>query len=150
MAPLRARALAIARYTDNGAYRPLRTAYDLRGGWSFTGLTADELWEVISVIYPGAVLHWYLGTIGTPTTVDYRPWAARQTAMYAVLRDVADEQVAEVVRSTCGHCLRHRLWQIGVGRIEAGEGPSPTVPCLEPCTVFATEARQAVAADVQP
>lgn len=144
-ATARAIALQIVRFTADGRYRPLRTTPDLRAGWQLTGLDADALWEALSILYPATVLHSHQRLNGTLEVVDYRPWAARQTAMYAAVRELEYAEVAEVVSRICSPCLRHRLWQISEDGPLAAEPTGNIVPCREPCTVFATEARDAAA-----
>jgi len=146
--------LPILRYAPDGRYRPLRSSPDLPTGWAITGLDGDGLWTALSLLYPGAVLSWYRGRANGLEVVDFEPWARRQTAMYATLGQLPPDQLAEIVRGTCDPCLRLRRW-----RTEAEGGAADELchsltnradapfdaPCREPCTLFATVAREAAA-----
>lgn len=139
-------ALAIARTTDDGSYRPMRTAFDLRRGWVFPALDQNDLWIALSFLYPAAVIHWHRFSVGGVDVLTFERWAARQTAMYSTLRDLEPADVDEVVRSLCGTCLRTRLWRSESAAADFGTAADPTalcVPCREPCALFATRAREA-------
>jgi hypothetical protein len=84
--------------------------------------------------------------------------------MYADVRKLTARDVDEVVTTLCATCRRYRIWTNdvdvdvagGAGRVgpeplsdfERAPGLKPvTVPCLEPCTLLATRARELVARD---
>lgn len=155
-------ALEIARFREDGAYRPMRTSADVRRGWVFPSLDEEQLWRALSRLYPAAVNAWHDAVANPRGPTDYRSWAARQTAMYADVRKLTARDVDEVVTTLCATCRRYRIWTNDVGvDVTGGAGPidpkarsdferapglkSVTVPCLEPCTLFATRARELVA-----
>lgn len=132
----------LARSTAEGQYRPLRYAGDLPRGWIVPDLDADALCAVVAELYPGAVLHWYRGRVDGLRLVPYPEWAARQTGIYSDLGLLPPALVEEAVDGCCAarHCLRTRLWDRGPSDGAAiGEG---SVPCTEPCTLFASAARE--------
>lgn len=143
-AELRSFALEISRFDEAGAYRPLRSAADLRAGWCFRGLTAGQMLDVVDTFYPAAMLRADQEARDRLDVVDFEPWAGRQTAMYESVRDLSLSQLGEVVRATCGPCLRHRRWTAEALPADATDpdARSLIIPCREPCTVFATEARE--------
>jgi sirohydrochlorin cobaltochelatase len=140
--------LRLARRTASGAYRPLRTAADLRRGWQLRGLDDDGLWQALSLVYPAAVLHWYLAGVRALPVVNFPAWAARQSGAYESVGRLAGSSVEEVIDSCCGNCLKRRLWSVGGDTIvdaPVAKGPSHAcVGCREPCTLFATHAREAL------
>jgi len=141
-------ALEIARRTETGLYRPLRTAPGLRKGWSLQDLSADELWEAYARLYPVAPVHWHLHRMGQLPTTPFRTTAARQTGIYAPVKNLTDAQVVSVVASRCGPggCLRRVAWPLATDEIlspQGGGSTTATVPCPEPCSLFLTEAREA-------
>ncbi len=143
----------IARYRADGSYRAMRSTRDLRRGWVFPRLSTDGLWRVLSLLYPAALGDWFRASRREPVPNHFRSWAERQTAMYAEVRDLAPEGVGKVTEDLCAACHRTRLWRDELGPI--GEvSPLPIfrssrsdgfiVPCLEPCTMFATGAREII------
>ena len=144
------RALEIARWTRARSYRPLRTAPDLAGGWLLEGLSASELWEAYAGLYPVAPVHWYLGNRSRVRPTSFREAAARQTGIYAPVKELTDAQVLRVSSSRCGPegCLRRVVWPLTSGEDSPEPSPDPVpreeVPCPEPCSLFFTEARELI------
>jgi sirohydrochlorin cobaltochelatase len=143
-------ALGIANTTDRGLYRPLRSAGDLRKGWVIGPLSAEELVESIELLYPAAILHSYQETEGQLEVVTFHAWAGRQSGQYEMVRTLENGQVGDLVESLCGLCLKRRIWSIDPGEeptmtlvpVSPGSPEVVTVPCREPCTLFATRARE--------
>jgi sirohydrochlorin cobaltochelatase len=144
--------IALVRFTEDGRYRPLRSRDDLPRGWVSVGLDAAGLWSLVSLAYPAAVLHWHRARTATLEIVPFEQWAARQTGIYQVVRDLAPERLEAVIRDCCGSCLKRREWSVGVTdtsprqppEMPLGEGQLARIPCREPCTLFATFAREAI------
>jgi sirohydrochlorin cobaltochelatase len=140
-------AAEVAGTTGDGRHRPLSTAPDLRRGWRFSGVPPNDVWTVLSHLYPAAAVHWHLGRTGAATPVSFRETAARQTGMYAPLRELPDPAVEEAIRDCCHpeRCLRQVAWPLTP---EAASGTvlpqGDTVPCLEPCSLLLTRALQAL------
>ena len=120
----------IARYDDGDAYRPLKTAPNLRHGWQLelTGLPALRL--ALDCFYPGrlsAFLAWKKSRL--PVT-PLRETLARQTGMYRVTQKITDEQAVALVGGFCrsdGGCARTILWGLG-----GGAAAAPSLPSLPP------------------
>ena len=134
-------ALALARTTTEGKYRPLKTAPNLAGGWRFAGLTEDELWEVYAHLYPAAPVHCYVQSRGRLPVVSFREASRRQTGMYAGVDALGQVEVGALVEGCCSEkrCLRHATWSSKRKVAETGSaGPAVFVgvPCPAPCSVF--------------
>lgn len=141
--------VGIARSTGSGRYRPLRTAPDLRKGWVLEELTGQEAWEAISLIYPAAALHWYLGRSGAVRPVPFEAVAKRQTGIYARVGKIRGAALGAVIRSCCSDCLRQPAWQPAAGTLGRGADTSAgddaaAVPCSEACSLFISKAREAL------
>ncbi|MQA90297.1 MAG: hypothetical protein GEU90_08680 [Gemmatimonas sp.] len=135
-------ATPLARSTQSGAFRPLRSAANLARGWVFLDLDATGLWTTLSNLYPAAVLHWHRGRTGDLRTVSYDRWASRQSGIYSGLRDLPSHRLAEMVDACCHEhrCLRSLTWGYSLPVVR-GPLDHGAVPCLEPCTLFAAVAR---------
>jgi sirohydrochlorin cobaltochelatase len=152
-------AAEIVRWDDAGAYRPLKTAPNLRHGWRLRVADVAELRLALELIYPGragAFLAWKEGRLAvTPL----RETLARQTGMYRITQKISDAQADGLVGRLCrtdGGCLRTILWR----RDASGELPSSTLPaekfepraeerripllCQEACNLLVAEARAVV------
>ena len=149
-------ALIIARYDDQGEYRPLKTAPNLRHGWALRLKSLEEATLALDFLYPAA-----LGTArafaqGTLKSVDLRETLGRQTGMYAITRKISDEQAESSIARTCNHvngCIRQILWSISAGHpsslsrggtdIQCAAGEVPIL-CAEACNLLVAAARKAV------
>ena len=163
-------AAALALYDDAGAYRPLKTAPNLRRGWRLVVADARALQLALGLFYPartGAFRLWQQGKL--PVT-PLRDTLNRQTGMYRVTGKITDEQADALVGRFCrsdGGCLRTILWK----RDAAGAVPSTQLPpekfdpaydqcggatlagtdfvpllCQEACNLLVAEARAVVKA----
>jgi len=108
-------ALELARYNEAGAYRPLKSAPDLRRGWQLELASLEELQLALDFFYPAM-----LGTLlafeqRTLVPVAFRATASRQSGMYAVVKKISDPQADELIGrfcSSCGGCLKTIWWKI--------------------------------------
>lgn len=153
----------LARSDDEGGYRPLRTADNLRRGWILGPTSATGIEAAVSRLYPATILHWSRmqravlenGRGADFPVVPFTAWAARQTGIYERLSDLDREEVRTTIRNCCGSCGRTRLWGFEAAiRMETPEAGSlhnfaatydsntALVPCFEPCTVFGHVARE--------
>lgn len=157
-------AIAIGQYDDAGAYRPLKTAPNLRHGWSLLLSDVAAVRVALDLFYPGrlpAYLAWQRGEL---QTTPLRATLARQTGMYRAAASISDAQADELVGNFCrsdGGCLRTILW----ARDAAGATPSTLLPpqkfdprhdqtgrgelaipllCQEPCNLLVAAARKVV------
>lgn len=143
--PLAARELAT--YTDDGSYRPLKTAPTLRTGWEYPDLGPETLVEAVDFLYPATVANWHRERNGELDVSHWRETMERQTGMYGVIetwdRGEGHEHVEWVAESCCrdSQCLKRRVWQYDDEtdlETPGGDGP---FPCREPCSLVITAAR---------
>ncbi|MEW6304489.1 MAG: DR2241 family protein [Verrucomicrobiota bacterium] len=135
----------LAQTTAAGAFRPLKSAPNLRSGWRCMMHSEAELEGALHQLYPGALADWFAAKSGALPVTHYREFTNRQTGMYRITQMLADGQVAAVARAHCGarFCLKRRLWT--VDGLEVDEASSKSmVPCLEPCPMLLEFARLAM------
>lgn len=117
----------LARYDDAGAYRPLRTAPDLRHGWRLIARGPDTLRCALDYFYPGRLAALVASQKGQLTTTSLRETLDRQTGMYRAAAKISEAQLDVLVGNFCkseGGCLRTILWK----RDAAGARPSSLLP----------------------
>lgn len=147
-------AIEIARYDDDGKYRPLKTAPNLRHGWQLRLIDLKNVSLALDFLYPSALATALLLTQARLGTVNLRDTLARQTGMYAVVKKISDEEAESVVVNTCNHedgCLRHILWSISQGRrtplsryaseVQPSENEIPLL-CAEACNLLVAAGRK--------
>ncbi|HEX6071098.1 MAG TPA: DR2241 family protein [Longimicrobiaceae bacterium] len=145
----------VAQTSAAGEHRPLKTAPDLRAGWSFESLDERGLWTALDYLYPACAVHWYAGRKGTLRVTPWGATAGRQSGMYSPVRLLPPETLRDVVTACCADavCLRRVAW----GASEADPAPldpdaasrapredaagEPEVPCPEACSMFISFAR---------
>jgi hypothetical protein len=108
-------ALDIVRYDEQGNYRPLKGAPNLRAGWELRLDSIAEVRQAIDYFYPGAFATWLAYNRSEVTPVDLRQTLTRQTGMYRVTQRLAGSQAEELAGRFCqsrSGCLRTILWTI--------------------------------------
>jgi hypothetical protein len=134
---------AWAQSTASGAFRPLKSAPNLRNGWR--AITADgaALDLLLHYVYPGAVADWFAAQSSHPPITSYRDFTARQTGMYRITTMLSDEIAGAAIRACCDvdFCLKRRLWSVG-GLAPDAAGQKSIIPCLEPCALMLEFARK--------
>jgi hypothetical protein len=136
---------AVAQSTADGAFRPLKSAPNLRPGWRLVAKDDAELEDALNQLYPGAIADWYAAQSPAPPVTHYRDFTGRQTGMYRITTLLSDADAGRVIRACCHAtlCLKHRLWTV------EGLAPDPAeekslIPCLEPCAMLSEFARKAM------
>lgn len=120
-------AAALALYDDAGAYRPLKTAPNLRRGWRLVVPDARALRLALGLFYPARMGAFQLWQEGKLPVTPLRDTLNRQTGMYRVTGKISDAQADALVGRFCrsdGGCLRTILWR----RDAAGTVPSTQLP----------------------
>ncbi len=120
-------AMALALYDDAGAYRPLKTAPNLRHGWRLVLADARALRLALGLFYPARLGAWEQWRQGALAVTPLRDTLNRQTGMYRVSGKLTDEQADALVGRFCrsdGGCLRTILWRRDAG----GTMPSYQLP----------------------
>jgi sirohydrochlorin cobaltochelatase len=157
-------AAEIARYDDAGNYRPLKTAPNLRHGWSLVLRDIGDVRRAIDLFYPARLAAFDAWKNDRLTTTSFRETLARQTGMYRVAAKISDEQANDLVANFCrsdGGCLRTILWardrsgttastklppekfDPNVDQTGRGRDATPLL-CQEICNLLVAEARNVV------
>lgn len=136
---------SLASRTQQGAFRPLRSAPDLAQGWRTELKGMAQLEQALNDLYPGSVADWFATQQSTVPVTHYPDFTNRQTGMYRITQKLSDEQAQAVIRATCHSrfCLKQRLWTIQ-GLEPDPQGHKSLIPCLEPCAILLETARKAM------
>lgn len=134
----------ISKLTEEGEYRPLKSAPNLRRGWLLRVEDERELATAMNYLYPAAIVHWHLYREGRLEVTHYRENAARQSGIYKRVQALTDEGVQDAARACCEDavCLKKTLWDVEEDlplEMERGGGE---IPCPEPCSIFVSFARR--------
>ena len=134
----------IARLTEGGEYRPLKSSPNLRRGWELRVADARALATAMNYLYPAGVVHWHLNREGRLGLTGFRENAARQSGIYKRVQRLSDEGVQNAGSACCEDavCIKRTLWDVDETTplgIERGEGE---IPCPEPCSIFVSFARR--------
>lgn len=120
----------LAKFDDEGNYRPLKTAPNLRHGWRLEVTDLDAVQEALELFYPGrlaALVAWEANRLAT---TPLRETLDRQSGMYRVAAKISDEQADALIGRFCRSgggtpgCLRTILW----ARDTSGARPSLRLP----------------------
>ena len=134
----------IAKLTEAGDHRPLKSSPNLRRGWELRVGDIKELAIAMNYLYPAGVVHWHLYREGRLQTTDFRENAARQSGIYKRIQRLSERGVQDAARACCEDavCLKRTLWDVDETiplEMERGEGE---IPCPEPCSIFISFARR--------
>ena len=136
---------ALAQFTATGAFRPLKSAPNLRRGWRWLAAGEAELEAALNTLYPGALADWLAAQSASPPVTHYRAFTERQSGMYRITTMLDDAAAERVARACCDRrfCLKQRLWTVGALVTDSVAAKS-LIPCLEPCAILLELARKAV------
>ena len=157
-------ALEIAHYDDDGNYRPLKTAPNLRHGWQLQLVDVHALRIAVDHFYPGRLAMFAAWKANHLTTTPLRATLDRQSGMYRIAAKISDRQLDPLIANFCrsnGCCLRTILWkQNAAGSVASTKLPPEkfdpahdqtargerTLPllCQEACNLLVAECRKAV------
>lgn len=149
-------ARALANLDDEGAYRALKTAPNLRHGWRLVLADVASLRSALDAFYPAMIGVQLARERGELTPVNLRDTLARQTGMYRVTQKLTDEQAQALIASQCrcdGGCLKTILWRISpelpVNSLPAEKfavlgGDGWPLLCHEACNILVAAARKVV------
>lgn len=147
----------VARFTDAGNYRPLKTAPNLRRGWKILARDLSEVADAIEAIYPGRLGVLRAFRDGQLRTTSLRETLNRQSGIYRAAANISDAEANELIGNFCrsdGGCLRAILWK----RDESGAAASTKLPldkfeasteaipllCQEACGLLVNACREVV------
>ena len=138
----------IALHDDADAYRPLKTAPNLKHGWGLRVASAAELHLALDLLYPAALANWRALLRKEKIASPLRDTVNRQTGMYRVTGLITDEEAQGIVDSLCSPgCLRCIQWPI------PSDATPPVIPirdkeipllCIDACSLLIAEARRVV------
>ena len=151
-------AVEIAKYDEEGGYRPLKGAPNLRRGWKLALETSEHVVLALEFLYPAALGNLMAFEADALEPVPLRATLDRQTGMYAVVRKMTDAQAQDLIGQVCDlqqGCLRRILWSIDdrtagartetaqeiQERLSGGELP---ILCAEACNFFIAAGRKVV------
>lgn len=134
----------ISKRTEEGEYRPLKTAPSLRRGWLLRVSDDRDLALAMNHLYPAALAHWHLHREGRLEITNYRENAARQSGIYKRVQRLTDEGVQDAARACCEDavCLKKTLWDVYEENPLQMDRGSGEIPCPEPCSIFVSFARR--------
>ena len=134
----------IAKLTEEGEYRPLKSSPNLRRGWELRVGDDRGLFVAMNYLYPSGVVHWHLYRNGELEITSYRENAARQSGIYKRVQRLSDEGVQNAARACCEDavCLKKTLWPVDENTPRLSEPGEGEVPCPEPCSIFVSFARR--------
>jgi sirohydrochlorin cobaltochelatase len=156
----------LAKFDDDGRYRPLKTAPNLRHGWQLELPDIPALHVALDLFYPGRLAVLAARETGCLTTTPLRETLDRQTGIYRVAAKISDPEIDALVGRFCRSrdgepgCLRTILWPrdatgarpsmrlpddklIGPNRADRGDQRIPLL-CQEACNLLVAEARRVV------
>ena len=134
----------LANLDDAGAYRPLKTARNLRHGWRLVLRDVAEVRRALDYFYPAMTAVWLSHTLGELRPVAFRETLGRQTGMYRVTQKITDEQARAMVDAFCAGCLKCRVWD---GQQPVDDARGIPLLCQEMCNLLVAEARKVVKGD---
>lgn len=136
---------ALAQSTETGAFRPLKSAPNLRSGWRAMAADGPSLDLLLNYVYPGAVSDWFAAQSPQPPVTSYRDFTARQTGMYRIATFLDNSIAGAAIRACChaDFCLKRRLWSVE-GLAPDDDHAKSVIPCLEPCALMLEFARKVV------
>jgi hypothetical protein len=142
---------AWAQWAADGAFRPLKSAPNLRPGWRAVAADGESLDGLLNHLYPGAVADWFAAQSASPPVTSYRQFTGRQTGMYGITARLTDAEAGAAIRACChaDHCLKRRLWTVEGLAADAPEQKS-LIPCLEPCMLLLDFARKVARQEQNP
>lgn len=143
-------ATEIARWDDEGNYRALKTAPNLRRGWEIHLQTPAALHQALDLLYPAALANWRAVLRGEKIAPPLRETLNRQTGMYRITGLLNQSEAAHITSSLCRPgCLRQILWPVET----EDSAPHPNTPkghiplfCTNICSLFLSKARETVKA----
>lgn len=134
----------IAKLTEAGDFRPLKSSPNLRRGWELRVPDAASLGVAMGYLYPAGVVHWHLQREGRLEVTHYRGNAARQSGIYKRVQRLSDKGVRDAAAACCEDavCLKRRLWDVDEDTPLAEGRGEGEIPCPEPCSIFVSLARK--------
>ena len=148
----------IAKYDDEGNYRPLKSARNLKHGWELRLNGIGQLRAALDYLYPAAMGAWLWHREGRLAPVDFCQTADRQSGMYEIVKEISNSQADALAGEFCnseGKCLKIILWKLDADtpitalpaekfEVPTGERQALPLLCPEACNLFVAAARNVV------
>jgi hypothetical protein len=132
------------KHTDDGRYRPLKTAPTLPTGWVVEGLEGADLVRAVDFVYPASVPNWHRERHDDLDVSHFRETGQRQTGIYGVVGELEVDALEWLTEAACvdSQCLKRREWdEDGETELDVPRGDGE-FPCREPCSLFVAAARK--------
>jgi sirohydrochlorin cobaltochelatase len=127
---------------EDGNFRPLRAAPNLRRGWIYQADDVAALHLALDYLYPSALANWSLARQGKLEPTPWSETAGRQTGRFRVVREIDDAALHELVARHCQpDCLKRRLWPPAAQPTGENPGEIPLF-CPEACNYLVAKARE--------
>jgi len=102
----------LAKFDDDGEYRPMNGETTLPTGWVFPSLDSDDLAEVVRRVYPASVENAYLESRGELDVTHWDETSERQTGMYADTEELTGDALRCATDAFCAsRCVKRRVWE---------------------------------------
>jgi sirohydrochlorin cobaltochelatase len=132
----------LIRLDEDGAFRPLRAAPNLRRGWTFAAPEVEDVRAALDYLYPAELANWKLWQAETLPVTPWQETADRQTGRFRIVRELDEDAVRKLVAENCERgCLKHRLWSPVAQKIAEEAGGIPLL-CPEACNYLVGKARE--------
>jgi hypothetical protein len=142
---------ALAQFSANGAFRPLKSAPNLRRGWRAEAPDEATLELALNHLYPSAIADWFAARRDPLPITSYRQFTARQSGMYRITTFLNDAVAGAAIRACChpDFCIKRRLWTVDGLEPDTPQRKS-LIPCLEPCAILLEFARKVARLEQEP
>ena len=134
----------IAKFDDEGEYRPMNGETTLPTGWVFPSLGAEGLAEVVRHVYPASLENRYLEANDALDVTHWNETSERQTGIYADVEELRGEHLQCATEAFCAsRCVKRREWEESEDETIDSESEGE-FPCREACSLFVVGAREFV------
>jgi sirohydrochlorin cobaltochelatase len=127
---------------EQGHFRPLRAAPNLRRGWILATAEGAEVMMYLDYFYPAEAANWALRENGALPVTPWHETAERQTGRFRIVREIDEVGVRELAAQVCDRgCLKRRLWAPCAQQVAPAPNEIPLL-CPEACNYFVSKARE--------
>jgi hypothetical protein len=131
----------VIRLDQEGNFRPLRAAPNLRRGWTYHVPNLASLQLALDYLYPAALANWMLWRHGQFPVTPWKETAERQTGRFHIVSKIDETALHDLVASRCqSGCLKQRFWPPVSQSAHADANEIPLL-CPEACNFFVGKAR---------
>ena len=144
----------LAKLDEAGAFRPLKSAPNLKRGWALQVTGVEALRLALDHFYPAALGLAIQDQQGSLHAVALRDNLSRQTGMYRFANTISDDQAMDMIARCCDtatQCQRRITWGLakeqplyGAAAAKATQPDTGDVPllCIEVCPLVVAQARK--------